>query len=133
MDTVTQPVGLLRFEDGWRCAVRAVLAYNRNEPYEVRVLFPPGLEHLDVVLARELLAGGLDGGATFGCMLTWWADGDVRIGWAGPDGDIRLELPAAIVAGFLAMTYHIVPEGTEPTRTDVDAVIAAILADEDAR
>jgi hypothetical protein len=31
------------------------------------------------------------------------------------------------------MTYHLVPRGSEPPRTDIDNVIAAILADGGAR
>jgi hypothetical protein len=131
MDTITQPVGLLRFEGGWRCAAQATLAYDRNEPYEVRVMFPPGLESLDLVIARELLAGGLTDAATFGCMRVWPSGGcigDVCIGWAGPDGEARLEVPAASIARFLAMTYCLIPAGSEPPRTDIDNVIATILA-----
>ena len=133
IDTVSQPVGLLRFEGGWRCAARATLAYDRREPYEVRVMFPPGLESLDLVLARELLADGLTGAATFGGMRTWQADGDLCIGWTGPDGEARLEVPAALVAGFLAVTYCLVPAGSEPPRADTDSVIAALLAEGGAR
>jgi hypothetical protein len=54
-----------------------------------------GLEHLDVVLAFELLVGGPVGAATFGGMRVWWADSDVCIGWTGPVGEARLEVPAA--------------------------------------
>jgi hypothetical protein len=136
MDTVTQPVELLRFEAGWQCAVRATLAYDRKEPYEVRVMFPPGLERLDLLLARELLAGGLASAACYGCMRAWLSGGDIGdvcIGWAGPAGDARLEVPAASVARFLAITYCLVPAGSEPPRTDIDNVIAAILAEGDAR
>jgi Streptomyces sporulation and cell division protein, SsgA len=132
MDTVSQPIGLRRFTDGQRYEhlLRATLAYDRKEPYEVRVLFPQGLEHMDLVLARDLLAGGLTGPVTFGGIGVWpslddrWAE---CIGWSTPEGHAWFEAPAATVAHFLDMTYYLVPEGTEPPRADIDNVIAAIL------
>lgn len=42
MDTISQPAGQLMFEGGQRYELRATLAYDRKEPYEVRLLFPPG-------------------------------------------------------------------------------------------
>jgi hypothetical protein len=120
------------FEGAQRFPLRATLAYDRNEPYEVRLLFSPGLEYLDMVLARELLAAGLVEAASFGGIRVWLAGGDRRvvcIGWTGPVGEARLEVPAVSVACFLDMTYCLVPEGGEPPRADNDNVIAAILAD----
>ena len=132
MDTISQPVGLMMFEGGRRYPLRATLAYDRKEPDEVRLLFPPGLEHRDMVLARELLAGGLIEAATFGGMRVWPAGGVcgvVCVGWTGPAGEARLEVPAVSVACFLDLTYCLVLEGGEPPRADIDAGIAAILAD----
>lgn len=134
MDTVSQPVGLRMFKEGQRYehVLRATLAYDRKEPYEVRVLFPQGLEHLDLVLARDLLASGLTGPASFGCIKVWpnhdhyWA---LCIGWTTPAGPARFEVPATTVARFLNLTYYLVPQGTEPPRADIDTVIAAILAE----
>jgi hypothetical protein len=132
MDTVSQPVVLQMFSERQQYghALRAALAYDRKEPYEVRVLFPAGLEHLDLVLARDLLASGLTGPATYGGIRVWpnhdqyWA---VCIGWTDPAGHARVEVRAAAVAHFLNLTYYLVPQGTEPPRTDIDTVIAAIL------
>jgi hypothetical protein len=132
MDTVSLPVWLLMSTDGqqYEQTLRATLAYDRKEPYEVRVLFPPGLEHLDLVLARDLLASGLTGPVTFGGVRVWpnhddyWA---VRVGWSTPEGHAWFEAPATMVAHFLNMTYYLVPHGTEPPRDDIDNVIAAIL------
>jgi len=130
--TVSQPIGLLMSSDGQRYghALNATLAYDRKEPYEVRVLFPRGLEHLDLVLARDLLASGLAGPATFGGVRVWpnhdryWA---VCVGWRTPDGPARFEAPATMVEHFLNVTYCLVPQGSEPPRADIDNVIAAIL------
>jgi hypothetical protein len=69
-------------------------------------------------------------------MRAWLAGGDRRvvcIGWTPPAGEARLEVPAASVGCFLDITYCLVPEGGEPPRTDIDNVIAAILADGGAR
>jgi hypothetical protein len=132
LDTVSQPAGLVMFEGGQRYELRATLAYDRKEPYQVRLLFPPGLEHLDLVLARELLDRGMIGPATFGGVRVWpnhdhyWA---VCIGMMTPVGGARFEAHAATVQHFLNLTYRLVPRGTEPPRTDIDNVIAAILAD----
>jgi hypothetical protein len=129
MDTVSQPVGLRMSRDGQRYehALRATLAYDRREPYEARVLF---VEHLDLVPARDLLASGLTGPATFGGMRVWPNHDHyraVRVGSTTPAGHARVEAPATTVAHFLNMTYYLVPQGTEPPRTDMDDVIAAIL------
>lgn len=132
MDTVSQPTALVMSEGGQRYELHATLAYDRKEPYEVRLLFPPGLEHLDLVLARELLDQGMIGPATFGGIRVWpghdgrWA---VCIGLLTPAGGARFEAQAATVQHFLNLTYRLVPRGTEPPRTDIDTVIAAILAD----
>jgi Streptomyces sporulation and cell division protein, SsgA len=94
------PAALLMFEGGRRYELRATLAYDRKEPYEVRLLFPPGLEHLDLVLARELLDQGLIGPATFGGIRVWPVHGGrwtVCIGLVTPAGDTRFEAPATTV------------------------------------
>lgn len=49
------------------------------------------------------------------------------IGLVTPAGDTRFEAQATTVQHFLNLTYHLVPKGTEPPRTDIDNVIAAIL------
>ena len=134
MDTISQPVVLRWFPGGqqYEQALRATLAYDRKEPYEARVLFPVGLEHLDLVLACDLLANGLTGPATYGGIRVWpnhdqyWA---VCIGWTTPTGQARVEARATAVAHFVNLTYYLVPQGTEPPRTDIDTVIAAILND----
>lgn len=131
-DTVSQPVGLVMFEGGQQFPLHATLAYDPKEPYEVRVVFSPGLEFLDIALARELLSGGLARAVTFGGMRAWRAGsgrGTVCIGWTGPVGEARLEIPAPAVARFLDMTRRLVPEGSEPPLTDLDTVITAILTD----
>lgn len=134
MDTVSQPVVLRMFKEGQRYehVLRATLAYDRNEPYEARVLFPADLEHLDLVLARDLLADGLTGPATYGGIRVWpnhdedWA---LCIGWTTPAGPARFEARATAVAHFVNLTYYLVPRGSEPPRDDIDTVIAAILTE----
>lgn len=130
MDTVSLLVGLRMFEGAQRYDLRATLAYDRKEPYEVRVLFPQGLEHMDLVLARDLLAWGLTSPATFGGIQVWpgredrWA---VCIGLTTPAGYAQFDARATMVAHFLDMTFLLVPQGAEPPRTDIDNVIAALL------
>jgi hypothetical protein len=129
---VSQSAGLRRVADGQvdEHLLRATLAYDQTEPYEVRVLFPEGLEQMDLVLSRDLLASGLAGPVTFGGIGVWpslddrWA---VCIGWSTPEGHAWFEALATTVAHFLDMTYLLVPRGTEPARADIDNVIAAIL------
>jgi Streptomyces sporulation and cell division protein, SsgA len=134
MDTVSQPVSLRMFTGGQRHeqALNATLAYDRKEPYEARLLFPLGLEHLDLVLARDLLASGLTGPATYGGIRVWpnhdhyWV---ACIGWTTPAGHAPVEARAVAIAHFLNLTYYLVPQGSEPPRADIDTVIAAILAE----
>jgi hypothetical protein len=132
MDTVSLPVGLVMCMHGRRLELRAALHYDQKEPYQVKILFPPGRQHLDVVLARELLANGTVEPATFGCMRVWPSGGDIGtvcIGYETPAGDARLEIPAFSVMCFLDMANVLVPEGREPDRTDTDATIRAIPAE----
>lgn len=131
MDTISMPVALVICERGQRRELRATLAYDRREPHEVRILFSPGREHLDRVLDRGLLAGGLTGHVTFGGVRAWPHPGDpslLCIAWPAPEGDTRYQVRAELVRYFLHLTYHIVAEDEEPERSDIDEGIAAILS-----
>ncbi|MBG0828208.1 SsgA family sporulation/cell division regulator [Planomonospora sp. ID67723] len=116
----------------------AVVSYRADDPYAVRLAFlaGDGRETFDYLFARELLIDGLDLDQCEPLGL-----GDVRVGPA-PAGDwLVLSLPGvdgewfelyatrAHLAGFVEATLGVVPMGRERELVDVDAVIAAILAE----
>jgi hypothetical protein len=111
--------------------VQARFSYSAADPYEVKVTFYAGLERSATwVLARSLLADGLNGPAGEGDVRAWPLRGGqmLAIRLASPDGTAQFEAPAEKVARFLEVTYRLVAPGAEPARTDIDAGIAAILA-----
>jgi hypothetical protein len=129
-DTFSVPADVVMFEGGQRCELRATFCYDRNEPHEVQILFPPGSEHLDLIFARELLVGTAIRPAGDGAVRVWTSERGLTacIDAAARDEPTWFEVPAEIVICFLDMTYRLVPEATEPPRADIDAGIAAILA-----
>lgn len=134
MDAFSVPGDVTVFAGGQRCELRATFCYDRNEPHQVQILFLPGWERLDLVFARELLAGTANKPAGDGAVRVWTSGRGMTVCIeAVRDEPTWFEVPAEIVICFLDLIYRIVPEGTEPPRTDIDDVIAAILADGSAR
>ena len=131
MNTVSTLVPLRMFAHGREAELTATFGYDISEPYEVRVTFHAGLaDQAEWVFARSLLSAGVNGPTGSGDVRVWPHDyGILNIALTSPHGAARFEAPAASVARFLDITRLLVPEGTEPARTDLDAGIAAILAE----
>lgn len=112
--------------------VPAHLRYARTDPFAVHISFPPAasLDGAEVrwAFARELLASGL---------LTPAGRGDVRVWPCGPqrtvlefhapEGVAMVQIDTAELRGFLALSYALVPAGTEEGLLDVDSDVAALL------
>jgi Streptomyces sporulation and cell division protein, SsgA len=132
MPRVSAVVGLRLLAVGREVPVSATFSYDTSDPYEVRAVFRTGLgEPVEWVFARCLLAGGLDGRAGTGDVRVWryWGGRVIGIGLSSPHGEARFEAPAGSIARFLDATYRLVPDRAEPARADLDAGIAAILAE----
>jgi len=133
VSTVSAPVGLRLLAWRHEVPVPARFCYDEREPFEVRAVLSAGLavEPAEWVFARSLLTDGMHGPAGAGDVRTWPSP-DHRhlvIELTSPSGTGRFEAPAADVARFLNATFMLVPDGTEPPRDDIDAAIAAILAE----
>lgn len=132
MPRVSAVVGVRLVAFGREVSASATFSYDTGNPYEVRAVFRTDLgDPVEWVFARCLLAGGLDGRAGAGDVRVWryWGGRVIGIGLSSPHGQARFEAPAGSIARFLADTYRLVTDGAEPVRADLDAGIAAILAE----
>jgi hypothetical protein len=129
-------IGLRMFACGRETPVQARFCYDTADPFEVQMTLSAGLgEPVTWVYARDLLAGGLTAATGDGDVRVWACHGGrtVCIRLWSPWGTAVFEGPAGDVARFVDVTCRLVPAGAEPGRTDLDAGIAAILAQGGAR
>lgn len=127
-------------------ALPVTLTYDSADPYAVHALFRTG--HRDGVawvFARDTLAAGVVEPAGEGDVRVWPASGKpdaagaagsgaaspdvVHIALSSPDGQALLEASTGALTAFLLRTYSLVPRGQESSHIDVDATLAALLAD----
>lgn len=113
--------------------VPAILHYDAAEPYAVTATFRTADGDITWLFARDLLADGLEHLAGDGDVAVWPAHTQgvdrVSIALTSPDGQALLEADRPALLGFLHATYQVVPSGQESEHLDVDAAIAALLAD----
>ncbi|NBM17372.1 SsgA family sporulation/cell division regulator [Streptomyces sp. GC420] len=114
--------------------VTASLRYDRDDPFAVRIDFPPPatLENVEVAwtFARELLEDGLDGEA---------GEGDVRVRPYGfertvlefhaPEGTALVHIRTTELRRFLSSVEELVPAGREHLYLDMDHDLAELLRD----
>jgi len=115
-------------------SVPATLQYDREDPFAVRVAFPPAatLEGTDVswAFSRELLTAGIDAPAGVG---------DVRVRPYGydrtvlefhaPEGIAMVHIRTGELRRFLERAQDLVPAGREHLYLDLDHNLAELLRD----
>lgn len=132
MSTVNAEVALRLVAAGQVVPLVASFAYATSDPYAVRAAFHVGPgEPVEWIFARSLLADGVKAPAGHGDVLVWPSgDGQVlSISLVSPFGEALFEAPACDIADFLAITYRLVPAGSEPGHVDIDAELASLLAE----
>lgn len=114
--------------------VAATLSYDRDDPFAVRIGFPPSatLEGVEVswTFGRELLRSGLSEPS---------GDGDVHVRPYGfertvlefhsPEGTAMVHIRTAELNRFLRRSQTLVPAGQEHRYLDVDHDLAELLRD----
>jgi hypothetical protein len=132
--TIDQPIRtrlLVAGED--TIPVPASLRYDPSDPYAVHVTFLSGDGTCEWVFARDLLEVGLTEDAGRGDVRIWPGHGDgpasVYISLSSPEGEALLEAPADDLRAFMDRTRVAVPLGAESLYLDVDAALAAVLAE----
>lgn len=129
------PVRLVVLEQELAVDLLASLHYTAADPYAVRLAFHLGPDdHVEWVVARDLLSGGLETGTGPGDVRVWPArPGDPASGPAiyieltSPAGGALFEVPRGDLADFLRDTTRIVPHGTERAFIDIDGELADLL------
>ena len=116
--------------------VIASLRYETADPWAVRVGFQTGGEGDGVVewmFARQLLTDGVAKTVGEGDVRVWPSkigrEHFVNLAMASPSGSALFEIDRDALVQFLQQTYLAVPTGHEAEVVDIDAELAALLAD----
>ncbi|WP_413802217.1 SsgA family sporulation/cell division regulator [Streptomyces iranensis] len=115
-------------------AIPACLRYERDDPFAVRVSFPPSASldgsAVEWTFGRELLAAGLRGPAGSGDVQMWPSgpQGTV-LEFHAPEGMAMVQFDTGDLLRFLGRSYTIVPEGSEAGELDLDEGLASLLRD----
>ncbi|HRY08408.1 MAG: SsgA family sporulation/cell division regulator [Actinobacteria bacterium] len=113
--------------------VLATFHYSAHEPLSVIADFASGDVAVQWIFARDLLDSGLQQPTGHGDVTCWPAVSSgqqvVCIALRSPSGEALLEAPAEEIAGFLARSYEVVPQGSEMDHVDIDGLIEDLLAD----
>ncbi|MDX3232416.1 SsgA family sporulation/cell division regulator [Streptomyces sp. ME19-01-6] len=113
-------------------AIPACLRYEREDPFAVRVSFPPTAsldgEAVEWTFGRELLTAGLRGPAGSGDVQVWPC-GPHRtvLEFHAPEGMAMVQFDTDDLQLFLDRSYALVPEGSESARLDLDHDLAVLL------
>jgi hypothetical protein len=136
--TVTQPVTLELIDAaGTATPIEAELRYDAADPYAVTAVFMTGANRVQWTFGRELLAEGLYEPAGDGDVHVWpCLDSDghavVIIELCSPDGEALVQARTGDLSSFVERMNSAVAQGTESSLMDVDALITAIFAAENA-
>lgn len=119
---------------GASLAVIAVLAYDPEDPWAVRICFHTGGDGDEVVewlFARSLLADGMRRSVGFGDVRVWPGLGQhssqVHLSMTSPTGSALFELDRAPLVDFLDRSYEVVALGAEPGVIDLDRELTDLL------
>ncbi|HEX3785869.1 MAG TPA: SsgA family sporulation/cell division regulator [Pseudonocardiaceae bacterium] len=132
--TITAPAifGLLG-KDGVATPVPAQLRYRTQDPFAITISFAVGPGRvIEWMLDRDLLTSGITAHAGQGDIRIMPAPNQpelVFIGLNSPSGKAALRTFAIDLTEFLHRTYDLVPEGTEELWSDMDGLLAQLLAD----
>lgn len=115
--------------------ITATLIYQCDDPLAARMSFPASatLDGSDVTwtFARDLLAAGLRMPSGEGDVHVWpYGLRRTMIELSSPEGIALLQLDSEDVRDFLTRSYAAVPPGDEHRHLDLEADLAALLADE---
>ncbi|CDR05397.1 SsgA family sporulation/cell division regulator [Streptomyces iranensis] len=115
-------------------AIPACLRYERDDPFAVRVSFPPSASldgsAVEWTFGRELLAAGLRGPAGSGDVQMWPSgpQGTV-LEFHAPEGMAMVQFDTGDLLRFLGRSYAVVPEGSEAGELDLDEGLVSLLRD----
>ncbi|KUJ70767.1 regulator [Streptomyces albus subsp. albus] len=115
-------------------AIPASLRYTRNDPFAVRVSFPPAASldgsEVEWVFGRELLTGGLRGPAGQGDVHVWPCGLERTVlEFHAPEGMAMVQFDTGDLRRFLRRSYELVPRGCEARHLDLDDDLSALLRD----
>ncbi|MEP7088731.1 MAG: SsgA family sporulation/cell division regulator [Nocardioidaceae bacterium] len=121
--------------EGGTIPVPVGLSYDSSDPYAATLAFHVGERTVPWTFARDLLDQGMREPAGDGDVHVWPGLSDhglavVSIELCSPDGDALAELRSREVVAFIEHAHDLVGPGEESRHLDLDATIAAILADE---
>jgi hypothetical protein len=139
MDTapvvVTQRVTLELIDaTGAAMPIEAELRYDAADPYAVTAVFMTVAGQVRWTFGRDLLLEGLHEPAGDGDVHVWpcldtQGRAVVVIELCSPDGEALVQVRTVDLTGFAERTVRAVAPGAESGLVDVDAAIAAILAE----
>lgn len=113
--------------------IQARFSYSAHDPLSVMAEFHAAGNAVQWVFARDLLRTGTQHPTGEGDVTCWPAtiSGErvVCIALRSPSGQALLEAPAEDINEFLARSFDVVPEGTEPEFLDIDGLIRDLLAE----
>ncbi|HET6859250.1 MAG TPA: SsgA family sporulation/cell division regulator [Streptomyces sp.] len=114
--------------------VPATLRYDREDPFAVRMCFPPPatLEGIEVswAFARELLEDGVETRAGVGdVQVRPYGYGRTVLEFHAAEGTAMVHIRTADLRHFLKRTHELVPVGGEHLHLDMDHDLAELLRD----
>jgi hypothetical protein len=136
--TVTQPITLELIDSaGTATPIEAELRYDAADPYAVTAVFMTGAHRVQWTFGRQLLADGLYEPAGDGDVHVWpcldsGGHAVVIIELCSPDGEALVQARTGDLSSFVERMNNAVAQGTESSLMDVDALISAIFAAENA-
>ncbi|WFB06716.1 SsgA family sporulation/cell division regulator [Streptomyces sp. LX-29] len=115
-------------------AIPATLRYAPEDPFAVRVSFPPAAsldgDGVEWVFGRELLAAGLRGPAGNGDVQVWPCGRErTMLEFHATEGVAMVQFATDDLRRFLSRSYELVDEGSEGGLLDLDRELSALLRD----
>lgn len=129
-EVITRVQARLCLPDGSQLELPATLSYRSRDPYAVTATFHTPTGDVVWVFARDLLVTGVKRPVGLGDVRVApvRGDGDIALTLSSPDGNARLTVDESAIGTFLRRTHRVVPAGQEGDYLDVDAMIAALVA-----